>query len=159
MDVIEQVTDLNRNEDCNADTILTILQRYEVDLLHADAMKDMRRLEYEYLTKREIRKKERASRLAKLQELKVPMSMKYSAYPDSAKNRSATIERSLSRNASPSSLTNRQKLLKWAYDNSTMWNSSFLINTSAKKLLTDMSLKESFLKSHEDDLCACRPFL
>ena len=144
MDVIEQVTDLNRDENCNADTILTILQRYEVDLLHADAMKDMRRLEYEYLTRREIRKKERASRLTKLQELKVPMSMKY---------------RSLSRNASPSSLTNRQKLLKWAYDNSTMWNSSFLINTSAKKLLTDMSLKESFLKSHEDDLCACRPFL
>lgn len=158
MDVIEQVTDLNRDENCNADTILTILQRYEVDLLHADAMKDMRRLEYEYLTRREIRKKERASRLTKLQELKVPMSMKYSAYPDAAKNRLATIDRSLSRNAS-SSLTNRQKLLKWAYDNSTMWNSSFLINTSAKKLLTDMSLKESFLKSHEDDLCACRPFL
>ena len=69
MDVIEQVTDLNRDENCNADTILTILQRYEVDLLHADAMKDMRRLEYEYLTRREIRKKERASRLTKLQEL------------------------------------------------------------------------------------------
>ena len=135
LDVISEVSDLHRDEKCNSDAILTILQRSEVDLLHSGALKDMRRTEYEYFTRREVRKKERARNLSLLQKMRVPMSTTYRPYPPH---------------------TNRQQLLKWVYSNSALWNSTWQ-SAKAAPLPTDVVLKDSFLREHEDDLCAHSP--
>ena len=53
-------------------------------------------------------------------------------------------------------LTNRQQLLKWVYSNSALWNSTWQ-SAKAAPLPTDVVLKDSFLREHEDDLCAHSP--
>lgn len=149
LDVISEVSDLHRDEKCNSDAILTILQRSEVDLLHSGALKDMRRTEYEYFTRREVRKKERARNLSLLQKMRVPMSTTYRPYPPHTEKQPSACKR-----CAP--LTNRQQLLKWVYSNSALWNSTWQ-SAKAAPLPTDVVLKDSFLREHEDDLCAPSP--
>lgn len=145
LDIIDTVSDLHRNEKCNSDAILTILQRSEVDLLHSGALKDMRRTEYEYFTRRDIRKKQRAKNLSILQEMKVPMAMTYQPYPQHTDKLPNVFRRS-------TPLTSRQQLLKWIYSNSSLWNNTFQF-TKGTSLPTNVVLKDSFLRQHEDDLC------
>ena len=145
---VDAVTDLDRDEKVNSDEILTMMQKLECELLHANVRTDMRRIEFEYMLRRDQMKKRYQDGLAGLAAKKIPVSARY--HPFSKKEKK---QRQIS--ASPASeLTQRQKLLQWAYNHGNIWAKTFLHTRNTKKVPDDLRIKTDYLLKHENDLCS-----
>ncbi|KAK8819029.1 hypothetical protein WA538_001608, partial [Blastocystis sp. DL] len=69
------------NESASPDAILSLMLRSECDLLHADILKDMRRLEMLNFVKRRKREKEIQESRKRLQDLHVPYASRFHEQP------------------------------------------------------------------------------
>ena len=145
-DLVSQVSNLDQNEKVKPDTILSIILRSESDLLHADVLNDMRRIEYENLVKRYQQKKKLLQSREHLQKLGVPYSNMFH------ESKSINLQSNMKFKKEPS-LSVRQRLLAWAYDHPNIWSKTFTNCRSARQLPEDLHLKSSYLKEHEKELC------
>lgn len=144
---IDAVTNLDRNEEVNSDDILTMMQKLECDLLHANVRTDMRRIEFEYMLRRDQMKKRYQDGLSMLAAKKIPVSSSY--HPYSKQKKPKQITPSL-----PSQLNQRQELLQWAYNHGNTWAKTYLHTRNTKKVPDNLRIKTDYLLKHENDLCS-----
>ena len=100
----------DRNETNNSDSIVSLMQRCEYDLLHPNVRTDMRRLEFEYMISSSLQHKKKSRNLDQIQTMEIPCSTSYYPYPTSSKH-SETCIRSLS----PSKKHTSQHKYSFAY--------------------------------------------
>ena len=148
---IDVVTNLDRNEEVNSDDILTMMQKLECDLLHANVRTDMRRIEFEYMLRRDQMKKSYQDGLATLSAKKIPVSSSYYHYSKQKKPKPVSTSH-------VSQLTPRQELLQWAYNHGNIWAQTFLHTRNTKKIPDNLRIKTDYLLKHENDLCSPLPF-
>lgn len=136
------------NETASPDAILSLMLRSECDLLHADIINDMRRLEMLNFVKR--RKKEKAIRESRkrLQDLHVPFASHFHEQPISK----APL---LPVNWTPvePSLSRRQQLVQWAYRHASTWSKSFANRRCSVQLPKTLDVDTDFIQKHEKELC------
>lgn len=145
-DTVQMVSNLDRNEKLNPDSLLTMLQRLECNLLNGDVRSDMRRIEFEYMIRRDHIKRKRQDCLVQLAVKKIPRSDKYHEYPEYKKPAKSS-------SSSRSELTHRQELLQWAYNHGNTWSKTYLNSRNTKVVPENLHIKLDYLRQHEDDLC------
>lgn len=145
-DTVQMVSNLDRNEKLNPDSLLTMLQRLECNLLNGDVRSDMRRIEFEYMIRRDHIKRKRQDCLVQLAVKKIPRSDKYYVYPEYKKPAKSS-------SSSRSELTHRQELLQWAYNHGNTWSKTYLNSRNTKVVPENLHIKLDYLRQHEDDLC------
>ena len=144
---IEAVTNLDRNEDVNSDDILTMMQKLECDLLHANVRTDMRRIEFEYMLRRDQMKKRYQDGLSTLAAKKIPVSSSYHPYSKQKMQKQIAASH-------PSQFNQRQELLQWAYNHGNTWAKTFLHTRKTKNVPDNLRIKTDYLLKHENDLCS-----
>lgn len=151
--ILDKDMTIKKNDTINSDTILTLIQRVEFELLHPDVQKDMRRLEYEYyiLSKRLSKKRSQDERA--IQELEIPSSSCYYPYKQPKYHYDYSFKTISQKISNDSQLTSRQELLCWAYNHTHTWAKTFPTSRSQHKLRDDLHINESFVKKNEKELC------
>lgn len=159
----------DRNEANNSDSILSLMQRCEYDLLHPNVRTDMRRLEFEYMISSSLQHKKKSRNLDQIQTMEIPCSTSYYPCPSSSKH-SEACNHSLSPskkhtsqhkysfanfnlNSTSKAFTTRQKLLCWIYDHGNFWTKASPSCRSSKPLPSNKHIKKEFVKENEKELC------
>ena len=145
-DLVNQVKDLDQNDAVKPGTILSIMLRSESDLLHADVLSDMRRIEYENLVKRHRQKKKQHQSQELLQKLGVPYSNQFHEYKLTNVQTDGVFKKE-------PTLSVRQQLLTWAYNHPNIWSKTFANCRRTQQLPEDLHIKSPYLKEHEKELC------
>lgn len=152
---MDQITDLDRNRSVSPDAITSLIQRIEGEILHADILHDMRRLEYENFVKRYQRKRAMQCSKERLQALHVPYSQRFHRYIAQKRDQAPLTPFFDKTKLESSSLSNRQKLVQWAYNNPNTWAKTYMTSRGSASLPEHCVLKQSFLTKHENELCMC----
>ena len=151
--VIDDTISIKKNDILNSDTILSLIQRAEFELLHPDVQKDMRRLEYEYFIVSKKWSKKRVRNEQLIQELNIPSSSSYYSSKHPKCNRTFSFKSITQNSIDPSKLTSRQQLLRWAYNHGDLWAKTFSASRSSKHLPSNLHIKDSAIQTKEKELC------
>ena len=122
--------------------------RSECDLLHADILKDMRRLEMLNFVKRRKREKEIQESRKRLQDLHVPYASRFHEQPICKLQ-----VRPVNWTPTEQSLSRRQQLLQWAYRHASTWSRSFANCRCSVQLPETLDVDAHYIQNHEKELC------
>lgn len=148
---LESVSIIDRNDAVNSDSVLTVLQRAEYELLHPAIRKDMRRLEYEYFVSSSQNKRKLNKDRDQGREWSIPCSNTYHPYPRIDKQKSSSF-RCIPTHHSTKKLSSRQNLLCWIYNHTNSWTK--MLSASRPSIISNtMHIKEKYVKKHEKELC------
>lgn len=148
---VESLSIIDRNDAVNSDSVLTVLQRAEYELLHPAILKDMRRLEYEYFISSSQCKRKQNKDHEKGKGWSIPCSNTYHPYPKTEKQKTSSF-RCIPTHHSTKQLSSRQNLLCWIYNHTDSWI-KMLSTSHPSKIPSTMRIKEKYVKKHEKELC------
>lgn len=136
------------NTTASPDAILSLMLRSECDLLHADILNDMRRLEMLNFVKRRKREKAIQESRKRLQDLHVPYASRFHEQPISK-----TQLQSVNWGVTEQSPSRRQQLLQWAYRHASTWSRSFANCRCSTQLPKTLDVDTDYIQKHEKELC------